>query len=191
MILRVAHFRLSPDAADSSAATARALFDRIRRIDGLTWSTVGRQVTSGEVTLIAVSLWRDRAAMDRVLGTDAEGRSSVEAREGLPPAARVDLAEVVEGSVPMLGRTPVTAITGRRRRGLLPQDRELLRLLCSGVTLAEAARRLGVSVGTAKNRRHEIYEKLGVHGLEAACAVAASSLNGSEDAPRSETLRLS
>ena len=41
---------------------------------------------------------------------------------------------------------------------------------------AEAATHLGVSVGTAKNRRHEIYEKLGVHDLGAACAIAAPEL---------------
>ena len=68
-------------------------------------------------------------------------------------------------------------MTARRRRELLLRDRELLVLLCGGATLAEAAAQLGVSVGTAKNRRHEIYEKLGVHDLSTACALTAHELD--------------
>ena len=33
------------------------------------------------------------------------------------------------------------------------------------MSLSEAAAELGVAVGTAKNRRHEVYQKLGVGSL--------------------------
>ncbi len=182
MILRVAHFRTPPDAASACAAKAQALFGRIRRTDGLAWSAVGRQPDGDGVLIIAVSLWRDRASLDRTLGADVGGRSEAEAREGLPFAAFVEIADVVDGVGLPPGLAPLGTVLGRRRRGLLPQDRELLRMLCSGRTLAEAADHLGVSVGTAKNRRHEIYEKLGVHDLNAACALAAPELAPDTDA---------
>lgn len=180
MILRVAHFRTHAAAATASASTAQSMLSRIRRIDGLAWSAVGRQQDGDEVVIIAVSLWRDRAAMDQMLSAAPDGRSEVEAREGLPEPAMVELAEVVDGMGLPPGFAPADTLLGRRRRGLLPQDRELLRLLCGGSTLAEAARTLGVSVGTAKNRRHEIYEKLGVHDLNAACSMAAAELTADE-----------
>lgn len=179
MILRVAHFRTPPDAAAIYAAKAQTVFARIRRSDGLAWSAVGRQPDGDGILIIAVSLWRDRASLESALGPEVDGRSEAEAREGFPPATLLELADVIDGAVlpPSLASTPIEGITnGRRRRGLVSQDRELLRLLCAGSTLAEAAGHLGVSVGTAKNRRHEIYEKLGVHDLGAACAVAALEL---------------
>lgn len=177
MILRVAQFRTPSDAAAEHAAKAQRLYARIRRSDGLAWSAVARQADGDATLIIAISLWRDRASIESVLGQEVEGRSEVEARVGLPRAALLELADVVDGADLPPGLTPMEGVAmGRRRRGLLPQDRELLRLLCSGVTLAEAATRLGVSVGTAKNRRHEIYEKLGVHDLGTACAIAAPQL---------------
>jgi DNA-binding CsgD family transcriptional regulator/quinol monooxygenase YgiN len=177
MILRVAHFRTPPDAAAAFAAKAQTMFARIRRSEGLAWSAVGRQPDGDGILIIAVSLWRDRASLETALGAEVDGRSEVEAREGFPRATLLELADVVDGVGLPPGLAPIEGVSnGRRRRGLLPQDRELLRLLCSGVTLAEAAGHLGVSVGTAKNRRHEIYEKLGVHDLGAACAIAAPEL---------------
>lgn len=177
MILRVAQFRTPPDAAAEHAAKAQSLYARIRRTDGLAWSAVARQTDGDAILIIAVSLWRDRASLESVLGQETEGRSEAEARVGLPRASLLELADVVDGADLPPGLTPTEGTAaGRRRRGLLPQDRELLRLLCSGVTLAQAAVCLGVSVGTAKNRRHEIYEKLGVHDLGTACAIAAPEL---------------
>ena len=176
MILRVAHFRVSPDGAPACAAKAQALFGRTRRTDGLAWSAVGRQPDGDAMLIIAVSLWRDRRAMEHSLGAHVEERAEAEDREGLPQPSLVELADVVDGIGLPPGLAPFDSPIGRRRRGLLPQDRHLLRMLCGGSTLAEAAAQLGVSVGTAKNRRHEIYEKLGVHDLDAACAIAAPEL---------------
>jgi DNA-binding CsgD family transcriptional regulator len=182
LILRVAHFRTAPDSAVACAARVQALFNRVRRVDGLAWSAVGRQADGDAVIVIAVSLWRDRHALEQVLGGHVEGRSEAEAREGLPEATLVELAEVVDTIGLPPGLAPRDPFGMRRRRALLPQDRQLLRLLCSGATLAEAATRLGVSVGTAKNRRHEIYEKLGVHDLNAACAIAGPELSEGDEA---------
>lgn len=176
MILRVAHFRTPPDAAAAYASKAQSLFNRIRRTDGLAWSAVGRQPDGDGILIIAVSLWRDHASLEHALGPVRDGRSEAEAEVGLPEATLLELADVVDGVGLPPGLAPVESLAGRRRRGLLPQDRELLRLLCGGTTLAEAAGHLGVSVGTAKNRRHEIYEKLGVHDLNAACAIAGPEL---------------
>jgi len=182
MILRVAHYRVPPDAATACAARAQALFGRVRRAEGLAWSTVGRQPDGDAILIIAVSLWRDLAALDAVLGPQTDGRAEAEAREGLPAAVRLEVAEVVDGVGMSTSHSIVDPTAGRRRRGLLPQDRELLRMLCDGRTLAEAATHLGVSVGTAKNRRHEIYEKLGVHDLGAACSMAAAEIAQDLDA---------
>ncbi len=179
MILRVAHFRTPPDAAAATAETASSLFAGIRRTDGLVWSAVGRQPDGDGTLVIAVSLWRDRVALAGALGPEVDGRSQAEGRAGLPPPTLLELADVVDGAALPRGLAPVapvTPIAGRRRRSLSPQDRDLLRLLCGGATLAEAAGHLGVSAGTAKNRRHEIYEKLGVHDLGSACVIAAPEL---------------
>jgi DNA-binding CsgD family transcriptional regulator len=179
MILRVAHFRLSPESAGPAVARAQSLLARLRHAEGLTWSAVGRQPDGDSVTIISVSLWRDRAAIERSMGPVVDGRSQAEALEGLPATSMLELADVVDDvEAGASGRDGASGdVPGRRRRrGLLPQDRELLRLLCGGSTLAEAAGRLGVSVGTAKNRRHELYEKLGVHDLESACALTAGEL---------------
>jgi DNA-binding NarL/FixJ family response regulator len=182
LILRVAHFRTAPDDATACVARVQALFNRVRRADGLAWSAVGRQADGDEVKVIAVSLWRDRAVMEQMLGPGVDRRSKAEADEGLPEATLVELADVVDATGMPAGLAPRDPSGIRRRRALLPQDRQLLRLLCGGATLAEAATRLGVSVGTAKNRRHEIYEKLGVHDLNAACAQAASELVDDDEA---------
>lgn len=182
MILRVAHFRVQPDDAMACAAGAQALFGRVRRTDGLAWSTVGQQTDGDAITIIAVSLWRDRASLAAALGPETGGRTEAEEREGLPAASPLEVADVVEDVGPAAAIAPIDPLIGRRRRGLLPQDRELLRILCGGRTLAEAATLLGVSVGTAKNRRHEIYEKLGVHDLGAACTIAASDIASDLDA---------
>lgn len=53
----------------------------------------------------------------------------------------------------------------RRHNKLMPRDLELLRLLLAGLSLSQAAAQLGVAIGTAKNRRHEVYQKLGVGTL--------------------------
>ncbi len=132
MILRVAHFRTPPDAAAACAARAQSVFNSIRRSDGLAWSAVGRQPDGDAVLIIAVSLWRDRASLDHALGTEVDGRSEAEARGGLPAATLLELADVVDGVGLPPGLAPVESLAGRRRRGLLPQDRELLRMLCAG-----------------------------------------------------------
>jgi DNA-binding CsgD family transcriptional regulator/heme-degrading monooxygenase HmoA len=179
MILRIAHFRVATARADLLAHRTQAMLGRIRRIDGLAWSTVGSQPEADSTLLISVSLWRDRESMVAVLGRDVGGRAQAEAQEELPAASKVEIAEVVdETGSGSLAAGEVSL--GRRRRRLLPQDLELLRLLCGGSTLAQAALTLGVSVGTAKNRRHEIYEKLGVHDLTRACALVADELQSRE-----------
>jgi DNA-binding NarL/FixJ family response regulator len=182
LILRVAHFRSPADAAPELAARAQAIFARVRRSEGLAWSAVGRQDDEAGARIISVSLWRDPTSMQQALSASPDGRSAIELREGLPAAESVELADVVDAVGLPAALAPIDGGLGRRRRGLLPQDRQLLRLLCGGATLAEAAATLGVSVGTAKNRRHEVYEKLGVHDLTAACAVAAAELDQDPEA---------
>jgi PAS domain S-box-containing protein len=64
------------------------------------------------------------------------------------------------------GATPPPApIVLRRHNRLMPRDLALLRLLLAGRSLSDAAAELGVAIGTAKNRRHEVYQKLGVGSL--------------------------
>jgi DNA-binding NarL/FixJ family response regulator len=180
MNLRVARYRTRPEDADSVASRAHAMLARVRRSDGLLWSAVGRRSDVAGIVVVSVSVWRDRTAMDAVLGAGPGGGvfatgTPAEMRHGLPIPESVDIAEVVDtAGLAAVARQPPTQL--RRQRPLLPQDRQLLRLLCGGATLAEAASNLGVSVGTAKNRRHEIYEKLGVHDLAHACELVGAEL---------------
>ncbi|MBK9273024.1 MAG: response regulator transcription factor [Flavobacteriales bacterium] len=56
-----------------------------------------------------------------------------------------------------------------RWAALTPREREVLRLFCRADVpdLADVARRLGISLGTAETHRHNAYTKLGLHSKEA------------------------
>ena len=69
MILRVAHFRSTPDAAAAMTAKAQALLGRIRRADGLAWSAVGRQPDGDGALIIAVSQMKDLFGLSSVKGS--------------------------------------------------------------------------------------------------------------------------
>lgn len=59
-----------------------------------------------------------------------------------------------------------------KTEGLTRNEWALLTALAHHETLAATARAFGISPGTARNRAHTIYQKLGVHGpIEAFQAV--------------------
>jgi PAS domain S-box-containing protein len=53
---------------------------------------------------------------------------------------------------------------------LTAREREILDLMCAGLTSATIAERLELTVGVVKNWRRGIYQKLGVTGRDEACA---------------------
>ena len=57
----------------------------------------------------------------------------------------------------------------RTERPLTPGQREVLRLTCAGLTAAEVAARLGMSVGRVRAIRHNTYQKLRVTSRADAC----------------------
>lgn len=180
MLLRVARFATAVDGADDAARRARALLDTIARSEGLVWSSVRSEVSGPSVVVVVASVWRDRRSMDRALGLGPDGSARVEDAAGLRRPEDVRILPISGAAGRGRVGTSGIARTGRRRP-LLPRDRDLLRLLCGGATLAQAAAELGVAVGTAKNRRHEVFEKLGVHDLRGACIAAGTELEAGPD----------
>ena len=60
-------------------------------------------------------------------------------------------------------RAPVTAAVGSTRPLISKREEEVLRLMATGVSIPEAARRLFISVKTVKNHLSSIYQKLDSH----------------------------
>ena len=56
------------------------------------------------------------------------------------------------------------------RRVLSERERQVLALSCAGRSISQIAFELGVTPRAIKNHRHRIYQRLGAHGLEDACA---------------------
>lgn len=54
---------------------------------------------------------------------------------------------------------------------LSARERSILELSCAGHSVSQVAMELGLSQGSVKNRRRQIYQKLGVRSLTAACAM--------------------
>lgn len=76
---------------------------------------------------------------------------------------------IAEGSIVVQGERAA------RVECLTDQERRLLNALTTCDTIAEAARQLCISVGTARKYLVSIYRKLEVHSLHRAVAIAAQS----------------
>ena len=58
---------------------------------------------------------------------------------------------------------PATPVLGSTRPLISKREEEVLRLMATGVSIPEAARRLFISVKTVKNHLSSIYQKLDSH----------------------------
>lgn len=70
---------------------------------------------------------------------------------------------------------------------LTPRELEVLQLVAAGLTNAEAARRLQLSVHAIKFHLAEIYRRLGVTNRTEAAVTFLRSTNGSQVGPTTET----
>ena len=75
---------------------------------------------------------------------------------------------------------------GASLRSLTPRELEVLQLISSGMTNAEAGRRLQLSVHAIKFHLAEIYRRLGVSNRTEA-AVAYFQFNNTRPEPRAES----
>jgi DNA-binding NarL/FixJ family response regulator len=86
----------------------------------------------------------------------------------LKNALDLDLASVVKRVAagetvldPAITKAP--ALQGERTRGLTPREREVLQLICDGLSAREIAERLDLSANTVAVHRANIMNALGVH----------------------------
>ena len=86
----------------------------------------------------------------------------------LKNALDLDLASVVKRVAagetvldPAITKAP--ALQGERTRGLTPREREVLQLICDGLSAREIAERLDLSANTVADHRANIMNALGVH----------------------------
>ncbi len=89
------------------------------------------------------------------------------AARGLPPHLSVGLPEAEDGQValvfPALETTDLLAGALRASFGLTPAETRLATMLRDGVSLAEAAEELAVTVNTTRNQLRSIFDKMGLH----------------------------
>jgi len=76
---------------------------------------------------------------------------------------------------PALNKKLLTEYYQLRRRHTLmltPRQKEILRLVCEGISVDSISHRLCISVSTQKREVREIYNKLGVNNRAHACSIA-------------------
>jgi DNA-binding NarL/FixJ family response regulator len=131
------------------------------------------------VRILALTAQDDREEALRVFGAGATGflTKSAEAQEIL------DAVRTVHEGGTYVGERFRTAGARTQPATLLStRERQVLALMMEGMTDAEAAERLGVSIRTARRLIADIMHKTGVHGRAALGAYAATHglLRGSE-----------
>lgn len=89
------------------------------------------------------------------------------AAHGLPPHLSIGLPEFQDGQValvfPASETTDLLAGALRTSFGLTPAETRLATMLRDGVSLAEAAEDLAVTVNTTRNQLRSIFDKMGLH----------------------------
>lgn len=153
------------------------------RKDRLGLDLVGSLRAAAPVPVVATGMSVDAADVARVL---AAGGSGLLPRDGEPePTARLLRAAAVgEIALPDADLAAVVdhlhQVRDERRRGafadLTPREREVLALLCEGLSTGDIAARLGVSVSTIQAHTRSVFTKLGVHSQVE--AVRAAWRNG-------------
>lgn len=175
------------------AAVAGPVFDEISAPHlaaelGYWLSKAGHRVparsTGDPYDLLAAGRWQDAARFWSEAGSGYEHamalaespdpRDLLTALELLDGLAAKPLARIVRRTLRDLGvyrvpRGPVAA-TRRNPAGLTQRQSEVLRLLADGLTNAEIAERLVLSVRTAGNHVAAVLDKLGVHSRDDAAA---------------------
>lgn len=128
------------------------------------------------VRVVALSMHSEKRFISEMLAAGATGymlkdcafdelataiRAASEGRAFISPGAA---AVVLEDYVQRVGASPGEGGSGQSK-ALSPREREVLQLICEGLSTKETATRLGLSPKTVETHRRQIMEKLGIFTL--------------------------
>jgi two-component system, NarL family, nitrate/nitrite response regulator NarL len=151
--------------------------------------------------LIFLSATPDDASAEKLIEGGAHGLLS---KEASPDAVVRCLREVLSGLRPL--PTPITlhngehcpsAILESRSTALTERERQIMHLVCEGLSNKDIGRQVNLSDGTVKVHLHHIYDKLAIHNRTALAMLAIGdapnrrhnreSLNSRAISPRGAT----
>lgn len=126
--------------------------------------------------LIFLSATSDDASAERLIGGGAHGLLS---KEASPAAVVRCLREVLSGlrSVPTTdalheGEHGPPATPECRSTALTERERQIMQLVCEGLSNKDIGRQVNLSDGTVKVHLHHIYDKLAIHNRTALAMLA-------------------
>lgn len=124
-------------------------------------------------SVLVLSMLSDETAVSSALGAGAAGylvkdcttSEIVDAVTRVARGERVFAPSVADVPTPATPNTtePARPVLGSTRPLISKREEEVLRLMATGVSIPEAARRLFISVKTVKNHLSSIYQKLDSH----------------------------
>lgn len=126
----------------------------------------------GSTRVVFVSESCDRSEVAKAIAAGAYGMI---ARRESPDALLRDLRKVMFGVrlLPPVAPKMVSPDRGEdQAMALTDREREIMHLVCAGLSNKEVGRQLDVSDGTIKVHLHHIYEKLAIHNRTALAALA-------------------
>ena len=100
---------------------------------------------------------------DGYLSKDSEGEELMVAMRSVMRGQNYVSPKVLGGLVDATRRGPDAPRRGSRLESLTPREREVFQLLALGFANKEVARKLGMSLGTAKKHRENLQRKLDCH----------------------------
>ena len=124
-----------------------------------------------ETAVVVLSMLSDETAVSSALGAGARGylvkdcttSEIVDAVGRVAQGARVLAPAVASVAVSRPDEAPARPAPATTRPLISKREEEVLRLMATGVSIPEAARRLFISVKTVKNHLSSIYQKLDSH----------------------------
>jgi two-component system, NarL family, nitrate/nitrite response regulator NarL len=125
--------------------------------------------------VVFVSESRDRCEVARAIAAGAHG---IIARQESPDSFLRDLRKVTFGGrllPPATGKADPLDHRQNHASVLTDREREIMHLVCAGLSNKEIGRHLNLSDGTIKVHLHHIYEKLAIRNRTALAALAIDS----------------
>jgi DNA-binding NarL/FixJ family response regulator len=124
-----------------------------------------------DTAVLVLSMLSDESAVSSALGAGAQGylvkdcttSEIVDAVRHVAQGGRVLAPSIATAVAEGMHRAPVLPAAGSTRPLISKREEEVLRLMATGVSIPEAARRLFISVKTVKNHLSSIYQKLDSH----------------------------
>jgi DNA-binding NarL/FixJ family response regulator len=124
-----------------------------------------------DTAVLVLSMLSDETAVSSALSAGARGylvkdcttSEIVDAVRHVAQGGRVLAPSLVPAATPDVVRVPAAPVSSSARPLISKREEEVLRLMATGVSIPEAARRLYISVKTVKNHLSSIYQKLDSH----------------------------